>query len=313
LYSIKEMSIPNNTTKSAETQAIPQKNSDDDSVAISFRVPEKLKREFHASCIYTGKTMNDVLINFVTSFTKKSGSLLVLILLCLLGSVDISTAADGMDDLLKPFAVDAPAPQMPVRPAPQAQVPDPQVAQPAVPPQPNGGSQPQILATPAPTKIAAQAKPTPPVIAPPTKGQKDTIRVTNEQLELGKIARTVTSTELKKMDVELVATDKLKPMTVSLGDTKVNLEVPIVGYLIKEKRVTPAPLSVPIASPDAGYKFSDIDVRNLKLMYNALLEKATVNPTTAQRFQESLRELETFIRELDARKSAVSDSDISVN
>ena len=137
----------------------------------------------------------------------------------------------------------------------------------------------------------------------------ETMQIKVEQLELGKISRTVSSSELKKMETELVATEMRKPINVSFGADTVKLEVPVIAYLIKEKRVTPSPMAVPVASADSGYKFSDSDMRNLKIMYNALLEKANVNATTSERFREILKSMENYVRELDARKQAAMSND----
>jgi len=253
--------------------------------------------------------MNDVLVEFVGSYIKEANKVgSAIALLCVLSFSVLGSASAAVDPLLQPFKID-PIPVTSAAPTPAPVVVAPT---PGIPPQlaTSTPNVPKVLSTPVPQeKVPAQQLTT--IKVPDTKSGKETIKVTTEQLELGKISRTITSTELKRMNVELVATDKLKPMTVTLGSTKVNLEVPIVGYLLKENKVTPSPMAVPVASPDAGYKFGDTDIRNLKLMYNSLLEKANVNPTTAQRFQESLREFETFIRELDGRKAAVSEVNVN--
>lgn len=217
-----------------------------------------------------------------------------------------------------PFASDQPQsapnisddPTIMQPPQPQMQPPQPQMQMPAPmqpPPFPQSGPDmappPQPMMPPAPMPTPIQARPVHDITPTQNSGN---IRVGVEQLELGKISRTISSSELKKMDYELVATEKIKPINLVLGSQQVKLEVPIIGYLIKERRTTPSPLAVPVASVDAGYRFSDTDMRNFKIMYNTMLEKANVNATTSERFREVLKSLENFIRDLDARKQTDS-------
>jgi len=326
----------------------------DNIVSVACRVPDEVRRQFHAACVYRGKTMNEVLLAYIMKCIKSAHmSLLTLFLglATMTATAQVNPLFDGMIEPEEPgvdtqfpaypdqappmdmapispsnmdsvpFAPDQgqpvpnipedptimqpPAPMPPTQMQPPAPMPPPQMPPsfpqsapeaPMMPSQP-----PPAPPTPMPTPI--QARPVHEVT--PMQGS-DNIKVGVEQLELGKISRTISSSELKKMDYELVATEKSKPINLVLGSQQVKLEVPIIGYLLKEKRVNPSPLAVPIASVDAGYQFSDTDMRNFKIMYNTMLEKANVNATTSERFREVLKSLENFIRDLDARKQADS-------
>jgi hypothetical protein len=327
----------------------------DQIVSVACRVPDEVRRQFHAACVYRGKTMNEVLLAYIMKCIKSANMSLVAALVGLgmmSASAQVNPLFDGMvepdpansaqppvppmpppqppmdmaptspnmDSV--PFASDQPQPvpnipedptimqppqmpQMPQMPPPM-QPPVPMAQQPGPPPFPQSGPDmqpPQPMMPPAPAPTPIQARPVHEVTPTQDSGN---IKVGVEQLELGKISRTISSSELKKMDYELVATEKSKPINLVLGSQQVKLEVPIIGYLIKEKRVNPSPLAVPVASVDAGYRFSDTDMRNFKIMYNTMLEKANVNSTTSERFREVLKSLENFIRDLDARKQTDS-------
>jgi len=324
-------------------------------VAVACRVPEETRRQFHAACVYRGKTMNEVLISYIMKCIKVTkSSTLSLLLATLVASADaqISPLFEGMGGDNQSQMQPLPDPGAPTSPAPDMATPDqgmgspdnlsfgmdqnmgtldsapvdmstpmqpdslsPVPSEPAMipPPFPQPVSEPVVPPSPAlPVMQPPAPVPQPaPIIAKPvqaiTPTEPQTVKVDVEKLELGKISRTISQSELKKMDYELVATEKTKPINLVLGDQQVKLEVPIIGYLIKERKVTPSPLAVPVASVDAGYRFSDTDMRNLKIMYNTMLEKANVNATTAERFREVLKSMEDFIRGLDVRKQASND------
>lgn len=291
---------------------------------ISFRVPKTIKTDFRVACIKTGKNMNSTLQTLVEAFVKTHAATIKALAIAFL-MISFSTPLQAqlnplfediigtevdtppIDPASTPLAststvtIPVPATEVPTA-SPDSIVPAEAIVPEFTPSVPTFTPEPAVLVPKQEPIAATPVKP----IELKTDG-KSPVKISVEQLELGKISRTISTSELSKMDVELVATDKVKQMTVQMGDSKVNLELPIVGYLLKERSITPSPLSVPVASSDFGYKFSDNDMRNLKILYNSILGKSNTNPTTTQRFQEVLKDMENYIRDLDARKSSASE------
>ena len=322
------------TTNTTEKQGQAFKKRVSTLRTIACRVPEEVRRDFHAACIYKGKTMNTVLMDFIKTTIAGSKGSIKLLLAGIAGFALLSSAnaQDSVHPLLKtlvkptqtqvPAAPSAPAPVNAAEAVSNPALPPAPVAPPVSTPAPVAPVAPVAPSvsdtvpvapslpkdpTPAPVNVTPEPIKASPVtaIVPTSKGES--MRVTLDQLELGKISRTVSTAELKKLDPVLVATEKRKPINVTVGGQTVKLEVPIIGYLLQEKKVTPSPLAIPVASADAGYKFSDTDMRNLKIMYNAILEKASANVTTSERFREVLKGLENYIRDLDNRKQAADE------
>lgn len=250
---------------------------------ISFRISSELKRQFHAKCIVTDTNMNEVLLAYIKSFVGSKGILSLILGLLLFSSLP---ATAQLDELLQaaapqPIAVDS---------SPQVQ---PQVNVPARP------------SAAVPTDSNPQVK-------KPVKVHKPTTKLKPAN-GLDEASRTISNAELANLmrdkNVEIVVTNKTKEVNVSLGETKATLEVPIMAYLIKDKG--PVTMPVPMASPDSGYKYSDGDMRDLKILYNTLLSTANSNPTTAKRFQNVLKDLEDYIHNVDDRKSELSATEIN--